>query len=151
MENKIVENDGGRAASGFKGSAGDCVVRAIAIANGLPYNQVYLHLKMNNEMYATTHRTRVAKKLQKRGSTPRNGNFKEVYHKYILSLGWKWTPTMTVGSGCTTHLKKEELPNGIIIAKVSRHLCAVIDGVVHDTHDPSRGGTRCVYGYYQKA
>jgi hypothetical protein len=26
----------------------------------------------------------------------------------------------------------------------------VIDGVVHDTHDPRRGGTRCVYGYYQK-
>jgi hypothetical protein len=26
----------------------------------------------------------------------------------------------------------------------------VIDGVIHDTFDPSRGGTRCVYGYWIK-
>jgi hypothetical protein len=26
----------------------------------------------------------------------------------------------------------------------------VIDGVIHDTHDCSRGGTRCVYGYWRK-
>jgi hypothetical protein len=26
----------------------------------------------------------------------------------------------------------------------------VIDGVIHDLYDPSRDGTRCVYGYYQK-
>jgi hypothetical protein len=31
----------------------------------------------------------------------------------------------------------------------SRHLVAVIDGVIHDTHDCSRDGTRCVYGYFQ--
>jgi len=24
----------------------------------------------------------------------------------------------------------------------------VIDGVLHDTHDCSRDGTRCVYGYW---
>jgi hypothetical protein len=24
----------------------------------------------------------------------------------------------------------------------------VIDGVLHDTHDCTRGGTRCVYGYW---
>jgi hypothetical protein len=24
-----------------------------------------------------------------------------------------------------------------------------IDGVIHDTHDPSRNGTRFVYGYWQ--
>jgi hypothetical protein len=27
-------------------------------------------------------------------------------------------------------------------------LCAVIDGVIHDTFNPSRGGSRCVYGYW---
>ena len=31
---------------------------------------------------------------------------------------------------------------------LSRHMCAVIDGVIHDTYDPSRDGTRAVYGYY---
>ena len=29
-------------------------------------------------------------------------------------------------------------------------MVCVIDGVIHDNHNPSRGGTRCVYGYYQK-
>ncbi len=29
-----------------------------------------------------------------------------------------------------------------------RHYTAVIDGVINDTHDPSREGTRCVYGYW---
>lgn len=44
MENqklKFVWNDGGRAASGFVGSAGDCVARAIAIATGKPNREVY--------------------------------------------------------------------------------------------------------------
>jgi hypothetical protein len=40
------------------------------------------------------------------------------------------------------------LPNGRLIARCSRHLVAVIDGVIHDTHDSSRDGTRCVYGYW---
>jgi len=26
----------------------------------------------------------------------------------------------------------------------------VLDGVIHDTHDPSRGGRRCVYGYWSR-
>ena len=25
----------------------------------------------------------------------------------------------------------------------------MIDGVIHDTYDPTRGGTRCVYGYWK--
>jgi hypothetical protein len=65
-----VYNDGGREAAGYKGAAGDCVVRAIAIATGKSYQEVY---------------------------------------------------------------------NAI----------TVIDGVVNDTFDPSREGTRCVYGYYK--
>lgn len=59
-------DDGGRAAAGFKGSAGDCVARSIAIVAGL-------------------------------------------------------------------------------------HYTAVIDGIIHDTHDCSRDGSRCVYGYWRQA
>lgn len=32
----------------------------------------------------------------------------------------------------------------------SKHLAAVVDGVLHDTYDCTREGTRCVYGYYVK-
>ena len=56
---------------------------------------------------------------------------------------------MKIGSGCRVHLRERELPSGRLIVSVSRHMVAVIDGVIHDTHDPSRGGTRCVYGYWQ--
>ena len=35
-------NDGGRAAAGYKGKAGDCVVRSIAIVTGLPYQKIMM-------------------------------------------------------------------------------------------------------------
>jgi hypothetical protein len=58
---------------------------------------------------------------------------------------------MRIGSGCKVHLAKDELPNGRLIVRVSKHITAVINGVIHDTHDFSRDGTRCVYGYFTKA
>jgi hypothetical protein len=75
--------------------------------------------------------------------------YKKTVDTYLKSLGWVWVPTMQVGSGCTVHLRADELPTGTIVARVSRHYCTVIDGVIHDTHDYSRGGTRCVYGYWK--
>jgi hypothetical protein len=53
------------------------------------------------------------------------------------------------GGARVVHPRAEELPDGRLVVRVSRHMCAVIDGVIHDTHDPSRAGTRCVYGYWQ--
>tara|TARA_Y100000592_G_C5454168_1_gene310411 strand:+ start:926 stop:1381 length:456 start_codon:yes stop_codon:yes gene_type:complete len=143
-------NDGGRKEAGYKGKAGDCVVRAIAIALDLPYKQVYNELKEANKKYSLTKRTRQAKKIKSKGITPRDGNFREVYEPYLKSKGWEWTPTMKIGEGCKVHLNKDELPTGRLIVRVSRHLTTIIDGVINDTHDPSRDGTRCVYGYYKK-
>ena len=134
-------NDGGRSAAGFKGEAGDCVTRAISIATGIPYLEVYDAL---NEQ---AQRERPRKGKGKRSSA-RTGVRRPTYERYLSSLGWTWVPTMQVGSGCKVHLKADELPNGRLLVAVSRHMVAVINGVVHDTDDPSRGGTRCVYGYY---
>lgn len=138
------ENDGGRAAAGYKGHAGDCVTRAIAIATGKPYQEVYDAL---NEVGKTE---RSSKRRRGRKSSARTGVFKPTYRKYLESLGWRFTATMGIGTGCKVHLRADELPPGRLIVVVSRHLCAVIDGVIHDTHDPSREGTRCVYGYFQR-
>lgn len=143
-------NDGGRAEAGFKGGAGDCVVRAIAIAAQLPYIQVYEALREANTTYAQNKKDRLARRISDKGSSPRNGNHRNVFHEYILSLGFTWVPTMSIGQGCQTHLVGGEIPRGRVIVKVSKHLSAVIDDVIHDTHNPSRGGTRCVYGYYIK-
>jgi hypothetical protein len=144
-------NDGGRAAAGFKGGAGDCVVRSIAIAANLPYMQVYEDLREANERYAQERDNKLSRFLNQRGSSPRNGNHRHVFHDYILSHGFQWVPTMQVGAGCKVHLRPDELPKGTLIVKVSKHLTTIIDGVIHDTHNPSRGGSRCVYGYYLKS
>ena len=45
----FVYNDGGRAASGRKGFAGDCGVRAMAIALGLSYDECYRELSQANK------------------------------------------------------------------------------------------------------
>jgi hypothetical protein len=141
-------NDGGREKAGFRGGAGDCVVRSIAIAAKLPYMQVYEDLRSANQNYAELKNDRLARRLNNKGSSPRNGNHRNVFHDYILGLGFEWVPTMQVGAGCRVHLRPSELPTGTLIVKVSKHLTAIVDGVIQDTHDPSRGGSRCVYGYY---
>jgi hypothetical protein len=137
-----VHDDGGRAAAGYKGHTSDCVTRAVAIATGRPYQEVYDALNQ----WAKIERP---SKRHKRSSNARTGINRQTRDRYLESLGWEWTPTMGIGTGCRVHLRADELPSGRLIAKCSRHLVALIDGVVHDTSDPSRGGTRCVYGYWQ--
>jgi len=139
----FIFHDGGRAAAGYKGSTGDCVTRSIAIATGKRYQEVYDALNV----LAQTER---ASKRRKRRSSSRTGVYRQTYQRYVESLGWKWTSTMSIGSGCRVHLRPSELPAGRLIVKVSRHLTAVIDGVLYDTHDCSRGGKRCVYGYFSR-
>ena len=135
-------DDGGRAAAGYRGKAGDCVVRAIAIATGRPYQEIY-DLVNGAAIYERTGK-------RKRGkSNARTGVYKSSIKRVMKSLGWVWTPTMEIGSGCMVHLRAEELPPGRLVVSVSKHLTAVIDGVIHDTHDCSRRGRRCVYGYWQ--
>ena len=136
-------NDGGRAEAGYKGAVGDCVARSIAIATGKPYQEVY------DAINALAKSERRGKR--KRGiSSARNGVYKKTIKRYMASIGWEWVPTMQIGSGCQVHLKPPGLPSGRLVVSVSKHTTAVVDGVIHDTSDPSRGGTRCVYGYYQK-
>jgi hypothetical protein len=55
-----VYDDRGRAEAGYKGDAGDCVVRSIAIATGRPYKEVYDEL---------SHRIKHGK--QRKGRKPR--------------------------------------------------------------------------------
>ena len=71
--------------------------------------------------------------------------------KYIEEvLGWKRHSCCEIGSSKRTHLTESELPNGVLIVQVSRHLTCVKDRVLHDTYDCSRDGTRMVYGYWSK-
>jgi hypothetical protein len=138
---RYVQDDGGRAAAGFKGTAGDCGVRALAISAGLDYRAAY-------DLAARHCRQERPSKRRRGVSSPRTGIHTVTFHKIMAELGWRWTPTMTIGSGCRVHLRDGEIPSGRLIVNLSRHYAAVIDGEVHDTHDPRRGGDRCVYGYW---
>lgn len=140
---EFIYNDGGRLRY-FKGKdVRDCVTRSIAIATGKDYKEVYDAL---NEL---AKRERTGKR-KKKVSNSRSGVYRTTYEKYLKSIGWEWTPTMKIGTGCRVHLREDELPSGTLIVKVSRHLTCVKDGVIYDTFDPSDDGERCVYGYYTK-
>lgn len=124
-------SDGGRSTYFKAAGVGDCVVRAFAIASGRDYKEVY------NEF----------KKICKQ--SPRNGVYSNEVRRYAQMNGYEWIATMKIGSGCKVHLAKNELPmDKSIVCSLSGHETAVINGVIHDTYDPSREGKRCVYGYY---
>ena len=171
----FVRNDGGRAAAGFKGSAGDCVARSIAIVTGRPYAEIYAALAKGAGSQ------RASKRTKRRSASARNGihTRRKWFKDYMATLGLKWIPTMQIGSGCKVHLDAAELPAGRIVVAVSGHYTAMINGIIHDTYDPRREksysfepdrgqalkanqgrnengvwteiGGRCVYGYWMVA
>jgi hypothetical protein len=138
----FVKDDGGRAHAGFKGRTGDCSTRAIAIALGLPYTEVY------DALNALGKTCRITKRHPKQ-CYARTGVCVKVLQRYLASKGWTWHATMGIGTGTTVHLRAGELPkNASFIARISKHLVAIVDGEIHDTGDPSMDGTRAVYGIW---
>lgn len=127
----FVYNDGGRAASGRKGSAGDCGVRAMAIALDLSYEECYRELAQANKNAG-------GKK------SARNGLKKSVYEKVLNRHGWFWKPAPKFEG----RRAKASDTDGVVIARMARHFCAVIDGVPHDTFDSSQ---KMVYGVWVHA
>lgn len=150
-----VKDDGGREAAGFKGTAGDCVCRAIAIASGRLYQDVYDRLAEGNATERKTKRT--GKSSGVRSARTGIRTTRKWFKDYMVELGFEWVSTMgfneidgkKVGTGCQVHLRADELPSGRLVVSLSKHMSAVIDGVIHDNYDPSRDGTRCVYGYWR--
>lgn len=111
---KWIYNDGGRSLYYKATNVKDCVCRAIAIANDKDYKVVYNALKRLNN-----------------NESPRNGMYESVYSKLLKSWGWKCIPC----DKQDVHLNENEIPNGIIICKIDRHLVAVKDKIVYDTWD----------------
>jgi len=136
----FILDDGGRAAAGYRGTAGDCVCRSIAIAAKRPYAEVYAALSDGS-----------GAERKSKGRSARNGVHvrRKWFKEYMRSLGFTWTACMGIGTGCQVHLRDGELPMGRLVVAVSKHYVAVIDGVVHDTYQDDRDGTRCVYGYWK--
>ena len=127
-----VYNDGGRAAAGYKGKAGDCVARAITIATGGDYKTIYKKIAAANKDFGYA-------------ASARNGVHKSVSGPLLKSLGFVWhAAPKFVGRKA----RCSDLPAGIVIAKQAHHLVAVINGVPHDTFDSTN---KMVYGYWRIA
>ena len=172
MADGFMRDDGGRTGAGFKGIAGDCVARAVAIASERPYAEVYAALSAGQGSQ------RASKRTKRRTASARNGvnTTRKWFKDYMVGLGFAWVPTMAIGAGCRVHLDAAELPEGRLVVVVSGHYTTMIDGVIHDTYDPRREGAwysepdtgqalkagqtrningvwtqsggRCVYGYW---
>lgn len=153
-----VFDDGGRLAAGYRGWADDCVVRAFAIALASDYAEVYDELAQMNESYHRTGAQRARSSsmqewhMKHARRSARDGIAKPVIKAFAITHGMQWTPTMAVGQGTRVHLAAGELPQelGPLVVSVSRHVVAIVDGIIRDTFDPSRGGTRAVYGYWAR-
>lgn len=140
---KFVYDDGGRFAAGYKGTCGDCGTRAAAIALQLPYKEVYDEL--NSIRKELLSKAKSKSDIKKFSGSVRDGTATDVMHEFMKRHGWRWVPTMRIGSGCTQHLG--DMPNtGSYVCRVAKHYCAVVNGKLRDTFDS--GSDRCVYGYW---
>jgi hypothetical protein len=126
-----IYNDGGRSAAGYKGVAGDCGARAMAIALGLDYKAVYKELARANSDNG-------------RAKSARNGIYKDVYSDVLARHGWVWHKAPQFDG---RKARCSDMPAGVVIAKQAHHFVAVIDGVANDVWDCTH---RMVYGYWAK-
>jgi hypothetical protein len=136
-----VPDDGGRTEAGFKGKAGDCVTRAIAIATGLGYRQVH-------DLVDGTGRGAPIWRADLSYTSADAGVHPAIVDEVLSGeLGWwdyhRFRPS--------TRFVLSRLPAGRIIVELDSippHLCAVIDRVIHDIEDCSKGGRATVHGYW---
>lgn len=107
---KFVSNDGGRSKY-FKGSSGDCAVRALAIYFNEDYKDVYDSFNPYKVI----------------GGSPRNGNTRQKIFDVYSKRG-------LVCLELHKELDVDELSQFNIIIEYENHVQACMKGVVHDTH-----------------
>jgi hypothetical protein len=126
-----VFSDGGRAASGRKGSARDCAVRAMAIALNLDYDHCYNELAQAN-------------KDSGKPKSVRNGIMKKDFEKVLARYGWVWRPAAIIDG--RKPRPRDLRGDRAVIARQARHFVAVVCGEPHDTFDSSE---KSVYGSWE--
>jgi hypothetical protein len=114
-------DDGGRGSAGlefnFEDEINECVTRAIAIATGRAYGEVY---DMVDEFGRAAGHLDIACE----------GVPFELTRELMSEIGWRWVPLRNA-SLVTGSLPDEPR----LIADMPGHVCAIIDGVVRDKHD----------------
>ena len=128
-------DDGGRAAAGFRGKTGDCVVRAIAICAGEDYPSVYEtmaeHMKANGyaasgNAYATRERKR--KTPRRRGEL----SARRVQDRVLEAYGFG---KARLPAGERPTFTEAHRRYGDCIVGTTKHLAAIVNGALRDTFD----------------
>lgn len=114
-----VKDDGGRADAGYKGEAGDCVTRALAIVSGEPYRELYRELARAQQ--AVTGKR-----------SARNGIKKKAYEAVFQGHG---LVKVKLPKGPRPTYAQAHERYGDCIVTTARHVCALVDGALHDTFD----------------
>ncbi len=121
-------DDGGRDAAGFP-SHPDCGIRAAALATGLTYIEAYRALEATRPL----------------GWDPMAGTPQELSKQFFADRGFTWVRP----EGRGVRFRKDELPRlSPLVISMPRHLTVVVEGVILDVADPSRGGRGHVLGYW---
>lgn len=110
---------------------GDCVVRAISIAETKKWIDVYDDLyKIGRELFVLP-------------------NDKHSYEKYLIDNGWIKQRMPKYPSGKRYRLKElaDENIEGIMIVSLNKHLATIVDGNLYDTWDCSH---KAVGNYFIK-
>jgi hypothetical protein len=136
---RFKQNDGGKADAGLgTARAGDCVIRAIAIAEDQGYRKTKAELnELLHEMTGGLQRS------------CNNGTPTPVSHKYLTDRGYELvlTPKM--------YLQDLDFSEMTVIAKIPRHMMTIINNCVNDKWDSRKSRrTKCgspkLEGYYFK-
>jgi len=137
-----IYDDGGRDAEGYRVSAVDCAVRAMAIALQIPYKQAHAEIA-----------TRKKRRCNLCGRVRKDVPKKDM--SYILAAhGYKWFPAPIFAGRRVAgrwvagrYAYAGDMPAGRIIVKMDGNYAAIIDGVLHDTFDSSQ---KMIWGYWAK-
>ena len=128
-------DDGGRAAAGYRGKTGDCVVRAIAICARQDYRSVYLtmaeHMKANGyaasgNAYATRERNRKVPRHKGQLTARR------VQDRVLEAYGFG---KVRLPSGERPTYTEVHRRYGDCIVGTTKHMAAIVDGALRDTFD----------------
>lgn len=127
----FIFNDGGRFDAGYKGHAADCVARAICIATGLPYAEVWARCAKLNKAQGKRHSADYRVRTTTRE-----------FKAYAKEIGLE-----PVAFKSPKTLNKTTLPQNCIAQKAG-HWFAIKDGVINDTYNPSPSGLAKILGYW---
>lgn len=145
---EFIYNDGGRSMYFKADNVGDCCSRAICNATGKDYKEVYSRLKELTELevqrlerksnsknlsHWKQYRNSLKAAAMKKANV-RNGTAWKVVDKYLKEIGWV---RHSLKSG-QMHFTADELPEGNLIVKLSKHLTNVKDKIIYDTYDCSK-------------